>query len=350
MKQPVAIHLVLIAALLIFNGSAHCEATEGMPGAWAEKVSLSGLIEVETGYENLDPDTGSNEESSDIVLATVELGIDADIVKHVSGHILFLYEEDETDLEVDEGIITIDGEDVVPLFISAGQMYVPFGNFNSHFISDPLTLELGETRESAVTAGVHNDYFEISATAFNGDIEKTGDDDMIQTYIINTLFSLPEDRVPNLSLSAGVAYLSNIADSDTLQDQDGVNMASIAEHIDGVSSFISLSIFERFFLEGEFVGALKSFEAGELDFDGGRKMAPKTWNIEAAVAIIEGLEIATKYEGSDDCGALFPEAQFGGVVSAELFEHTFLGVEYLYGKFKNDDERQLLTLQLALEF
>ena len=67
-----------------------------------------------------------------------------------------------------------------------------------------------------------------------------GDDNMIQTYIISTLFSLPEDLVPNLSLSAGAAYLSNIADTDTLQeDIASLNITSIAEHIDAVSSFIS---------------------------------------------------------------------------------------------------------------
>jgi len=62
------------------------------------------------GYENLDIHGGSHQETSDIVLATVELAMDADIVDHVQGHILFLHEEDDTPIEVDEGIITIDGE------------------------------------------------------------------------------------------------------------------------------------------------------------------------------------------------------------------------------------------------
>ena len=270
--------------------------------------------------------------------------------KHVSGHIHFLYEEDETDLEIEEGHITIDGEDVIPLFLRTGKMFVPFGNFNSRFISDPLTLELGETLESAVMVGAHSDNFEIAASTFNGDIDKTGDDNMIQTFVINAQGSLPEDMVPDLSLSAGVAYLSNIADSDTLQDADGVDGAAIDEHVDGLSGFISLSFMERLFLEGEYLGALKSFEAGELAFDDGKKMAPRVWNVEAAVAILDGMEIGAKYEGSDDCGDLFPESQFGGVISAEIFEQTSLGVEYLYGMFKNDDERQIVTVQLALEF
>jgi len=34
--------------------------------------------------------------------------------------------------------------------LTAGQLYVPFGAFETGLISDPLTLEIGETRESTV--------------------------------------------------------------------------------------------------------------------------------------------------------------------------------------------------------
>ncbi|MEE8300436.1 MAG: LbtU family siderophore porin [Desulfatiglandales bacterium] len=157
------------------------EMEEGPPlGAWPDRIELSGLsglIEVEASSEAIDhvDPAVDDERSSDIVLATVELGVDADIAKHVKGHILFLFEEDDTEpIEVDEGIISIDGEDVLPLYLNAGTMYVPFGRFESHFISDPLTLELGETRESAVLGGFANDWVELSLGTFNGDIDETG--------------------------------------------------------------------------------------------------------------------------------------------------------------------------------
>ncbi|MBW1959235.1 MAG: LbtU family siderophore porin, partial [Deltaproteobacteria bacterium] len=126
---------------------------EGILEKWADKITLSGVIEAEAGYEDYDYDNPAtnDEDSSDITLATVELGVDVDITKHVKGHVLFLWEEDDTEpVDVDEGFITLDGADVVPLYLNVGKLYVPFGNFESHFISDPLTLELGETRESAL--------------------------------------------------------------------------------------------------------------------------------------------------------------------------------------------------------
>ena len=62
------------------------------------------------------------------------------------------------------------------------------------------------------------------------------------------------------------------------------------------------------------------------------------------------LEVAVRYEGSDDTNDFLPEAQLGGVVSYGLFENTSLALELLHGEFENNDERELLTAQLALEF
>ncbi len=60
---------------------------------WFKDVEISGLLEVEAGHTN--PYTGGGE--SDIVLATVELGVDAKIYDDwVTAHILALHEDDDT--------------------------------------------------------------------------------------------------------------------------------------------------------------------------------------------------------------------------------------------------------------
>ena len=45
-----------------------------------------------------------------------------------------------------------------------------------------------------------------------------------------------------------------------------------------------------------------------------------------------------------------PEEQYGAVITYSLFENTAIALEYLHGEFENDDERDLLTTQLAVEF
>jgi len=331
---------------------------EGILEKWADKITLSGLIEAEAYYENYDYDTPgkSDDDSSDITLATVELGVDVDITKHVKGHVLFLWEEDDTEpVDVDEGFITLNGADVVPLYLNVGKLYVPFGNFESHFISDPLTLELGETRESALTVGCVNEWMDVSVSAFNGDIDETGEDNHIESYVAAASFSVPEELISNFGIKAGVSYISNIADSDSLQDEDDdgneiIIGSEVKDYVEGLSAFLSISYMDKLFFEFEYLGALDEFEAGELLFDDGKEFQPETWNFELAYAATDRLEVAVKYEGGDDLGDFLPEDQYGVAVTYGLFENTSLSLEYLHGEFENDDERDLVSTQLAVEF
>jgi len=326
---------------------------KGILGKWAERITIGGLIEVEASYEDFDYDDSAedDEKSSDISLATVELGIGIDIVKHVKGQVLFLYEDGE-DIVVDVGIISINGEDVVPLYLNAGMLYVPFGYYETHFISDPLTLELGETREGAVIVGFANDMFDLSLGAYNGAINETDEDnDHIDNFVASAIFSLPEDTVSDLGLTAGASWISDIADSNGLQDVlDEAGTDEIEDYIPGWSAFLSVSFLDKFFFEAEYVVATDNFEESDLGLDPGDKFEPKAWNFELAYAFTEDLEAAIRYEGSDDALNFIPEMQYGAALTYGLFENTSIAVEYLHGKFENDDERDLLTAQLAIEF
>jgi len=134
-----------------------------------EHVKIGGLLEVEAGFNK---DYNDND-ASDITLATAAMHIDVDLHKYVAAHLLFLWEEEDTEpVDLDEGYVVLGNTEYFPLFLQAGKLYVPFGNFESHMISDPLTLELGETRETAAVLGVEYKGFHLSTYAFNGDINE----------------------------------------------------------------------------------------------------------------------------------------------------------------------------------
>ena len=118
-----------------------------------KRLSFSGLLELEAFYA--DPEGGDDE--SDLSLATAQLEISAAVNDSLAGHIVFLHEEDaDQSVEVDEAlvILTCPVEFLYgQLSMTGGKLYVPFGRFESHFITDPLTLDLGETRDTALYAG-----------------------------------------------------------------------------------------------------------------------------------------------------------------------------------------------------
>jgi len=67
-------------------------------------LSFSGAVEVEYGFEN----GYGDEKTSDITLATVELGVEARISDWAVTDVVLLWEEDDTpQVEVDKGTITL---------------------------------------------------------------------------------------------------------------------------------------------------------------------------------------------------------------------------------------------------
>jgi hypothetical protein len=328
-----------------------------------EGVELSGTIEVEANYTDMDYDdpATADEESSDLELATAELGIDVGITDDIKGHLLFLYEDDE-DVVIDEAIIHFRAAEVCepdetctapfPWYASVGKLYVPFGYFESHFISDPLTLELGETRETALVAGLANDWLNVAAGVYNGDVEETNEsDNHIENLVATARLTLPPDLIEGFGLMMGVSYVNSIADSDGLEGDDGVGgaLGTVDDYVGGFSAFASASMMDRVFFEAEYLGAIDDFEDGELAFGAGKR-EPKAWNFELAFAATEDVTLGVKYEGSDDCGDFLPEEQYGAVISYGLAENVGVSLEYLYGEFENDDERNQLTSQLAIEW
>jgi len=315
-------------------------------------IHFSGTVEVEAGYTKIEPAQGDSEDSSDIELAKAELGVDAVITDRVKSHVLFLYEDDE-DVIIDEAYIAINSNAVCepdescksPWYAGAGKLYVPFGAFESHFISDPLTLELGETRETAVLAGIWNDWVNVAAGIFNGDINEVGKDDHIAKYFATGFFNLPEETAPGFGFRTGVSYISDISDSNGLTDfmSEEFSVEEVQAYIQGFSAFISATFAEKFTLEAEYLGALDEYKENP-DFK------PQSWNFEFAFTPIEVLKLAIRYGGSDKTLNFLPDTQYGGCISYGLFENTSLALEYMYGEFENDDKAHTVTAQFAVAY
>ncbi|MCF8037429.1 MAG: LbtU family siderophore porin [Desulfobacteraceae bacterium] len=316
-----------------------------------DAVSVSGLLEAEASYS--DPDDGG--ESSDITLSTMELGLDAALSDYVSGHVLFLREEDDTDpVEMDEGYITLSGGLGSQYRLQAGRFYVPFGNFDTAFVSDPLTLELGETRENSVLGGYSAEFMALSAGVFNGDIDESGEtDDHVEHFFGAADFRLPGQALPGVGITFGISYISSIADSDGLSEQNDFNddgdPVGIEDTVGGVSAYISASALERFFLELEYLAATSDFATGDLtDITGSAH--PRAWHVELAGLIAGSVGAGIQYAGTEDCGGFLPEKRYGAVFFVEPFENTWFGVEYLLDEYENNDESDTATAQLACEF
>ena len=97
-------------------------------------LKVSGVLEVETTHtEGLDD---SQDNASNTSLATFELAMATPINQYADATVTFLYEEQDTPFEVDTASISISAS---PNFnLTFGQVYLPFGAFETHQVNDTL--------------------------------------------------------------------------------------------------------------------------------------------------------------------------------------------------------------------
>lgn len=309
-------------------------------------VTFGGVIEVEATHS--EPESG--DATNDVAVATVELAIAAPISDWVESEIVLLYEEDDTELDVDTAIISVSDPNA-PWFVTAGQFGQPFGRFATNLVSDPLTLELGETYETSLQAGLDIHGFMASAYVFNGDNSK-GSDDQIDNFGLDVGYGMERG---DMAFSLAMGYLNNLGDTDAMQDILG---DTISDYVDGWFASAAVS-FGPMSLIGEYLGAGDNFQASELAWkDGGAQ--PITWNIEAAYAFqmaTKEAQIALGYQGSDEAlGLDLPQNRWLLAFSVGIFDNTQLAFEWAHDEAYSKEDggsgesTNNFTTQVAVEF
>ena len=322
--------------------------------ATASTTEISGLLEAEYGMgDDFDGNSGS-----DIVLATVEIAVDAEISEWFSGHVVLLHEEDDTPFEVDQGYITFGNSFLSSFSISMGQQYLPFGVFETNLVSDPLTLEIGETRESAIVFSYDGTLY-ASFYLFNGDMNEAGGDDSVDSTGFNIGYAFEGESI---NFDVGISYISNLKDSDGLsggiieyREADPVTFpepAEVNEYVAGFAGHLVLEWGSLTFI-GEFVAAMDNFEADELATTDKK---PSATNMEFAYSISDDFGVALAFQNSVDMAGYLPESRFLLGASYALDEKTGIAIELAsdsdYGASDGGtgESASVITVQLATEF
>ncbi len=320
----------------------------GLSTLITDHLNLSGLLEVEASSERQHFKNGNTDSNSDLTLATAQLGLEIEVNEQFGGDLILLFEEDEEGddrVELDEATVNFGAG---AWSGRVGRQYLPFGHFHSHFINDPLTLELGETRETALVAGFDGGNWNLSGFAFSGQADRDGGEDHLND------FGLSLSLTPHESLELGISYLSDLADS-------GAELADDYRHRVGGWSVYAEGNPGPLKLSGEILGATRRFDTTDLDADAnGRGDRPLAWNLEAATNLSETVEVALRLEGSREL-AETPEIQYGAAISWSPIQHVSLSLEYLRGEYDRRfaaldvagsplQSRDLISSQLAIEF
>jgi hypothetical protein len=326
------------------------------------KVRINGLLEAEAfhrkGYSRDDEGNPDRMAESDLALATVALDFHAELNDWARTHILLLWEDGAGPVDVDEAVIALGNPEKFPVAVNAGKLYVPFGVYNSFMIRDPLTLELGETNETAVQIGFEQAGFHGSVYAFNGDVNEAGRDNTINGFGASAGYAFEKDKS---GLKLGVDYLNNLADSDGLTGalEDGaIDITKLNDYVAGLGAHLHLTHGPYTFYS-EYLAALDNFADGELEF-GARGAKPKAWHLEAGYTrelVGKETTFALGYQATAEAVALdLPEKRYLAAMNVSLADGLSWAVEFAHDKDYNledggtGDDANMITTQFALQF
>lgn len=329
MKTQATALAILIASTL----SSTPTLAESTINKFINNTSMEGVIEIEAGFS----DDFSGASSSQIEVATVELVFDSKINKNISSHILLLHEAD-TALEVDEASISIDISNGTT--VTAGQLYLPFGNYETNMISDSLPHEFSEVRETAIQLDYEVGAISSSVYLFNGSVLETGADESIDSFGFNLAYEAD-------NVTVGMSYTNNLTDGDLITDSI-TDPTAVTSYTAGLSiySTASLGSTSVFF---EYVTALDEMIASDLS-NSTVNAEPSTINLEVGFELKDAM-FAIAYQTTDEAAAFdLPESRLMLSYSMDVMKDTSLAFEIASDTDYADENASAITIQLATSF
>lgn len=323
--------------------------------SWVDRIKLNGVIEVEFSYVNNKGNNGVEDKSeTKIELSKVELDFSFNLHKYASAFANILYEGDGID--IDEAAIRLGNTENYPVFLQAGKYVVQFGIYESMFITDPETKNLGETNAGAVSIGFENYGVTASVYSFSQDVDKKDENNKGLNYGVGVAYNFKNILPKNISLFIATSYIDTITGTSAFEDTE---IDEVDDYVGAYSLFGQLDLF-NFTLIGEYVSTTDKFDKNDYQkFD--KNYQPRALNLELGYTFpylnANEMTVALRYE---DVKEMFDTDYnvYGAVVSAEIFKiedlNTLVSLsgEYLHTDFDegNIDKSDSFIVQLTAEF
>ncbi|MDQ3773231.1 MAG: LbtU family siderophore porin [Pseudomonadota bacterium] len=292
-------------------------------------LTASGLLEFEGIFQSFSLSHSSSHPQEDDFTKTLQLGLEISPLSWMRGELIYEYDHDDESNKqtTDEAILALEGGDFE---LELGKLFVPFGEYFSHFVSGPL-LEFGETRTHdwgvTLSYGPH-DRLDLAAFVYEGRARKAGSNAGYWDW------GFAVEASPFESSAFGMSYLSDLADSQERLLTDSSDRYET--RVDALSAYVVFG-FDRCELTAEFVAALDSFKEFGPDKD-----QPSAWNVELASFPRADVQLALRLEGSSELEGA-PRYQGGIALGWRFTNISSVTLESLLGAFKRglaEDSRE----------
>ncbi len=294
---------------------------EAPEDGWFDTVEVSGAVEVEAAHEK----SYAGESSNWLEAATVDVAVAARVNAWTAADVALTMDGDGK-IEVDEAFVTLAPPDSA-LSAIAGRQGLPFGVYESGMVSDPLTMDLGDTAGDAIQLAFDAEGLSAAAFLFKGENDRGGDD-RVENFGVSARYAIEHDGT---SFALGLSWINDIGESGFLSDNDAVGQRGSGMVPGGAASLVA--DFAGMTVIAEYVTAMDEFTPGELSFGpAGKGARPSAWMMEAAYGFELGgrpTTVALGYQGTEEAAGLgLPQTRFLVGFSVELAEALSLGLEW----------------------
>jgi hypothetical protein len=309
---------------------------------------FSGLVEVNASYS----DDWQGTSASDVDLSGAELDSFIEMSHWVSGYMTFLYDNstntsasqnriDNSSLELNQGFILVGDLDQSPLYLSAGQEYMPFGKYSSFMISSPYTKAIGRVKTRAVVAGYRSQEQGMSpfaaAFAYRSAANVGDSNTRIEDGGVNLGLNFDKN---GWSGAVGTSWISQIADSQGLQGNGDVagfaqtdDTENLEHRVGGFDLNANVTHGDVTFIT-EFVQATSEFNEADMMYnDSGAK--PKAVDAEVGYSFNawRPSSLAVGYSKSwQSFGIDLPEEAYLMTYGVSIWKHTLASIELAYNE------------------
>ncbi|NNM58244.1 MAG: LbtU family siderophore porin [Legionellales bacterium] len=336
----------------------------GLPSS-GSLLELSGEVEADTIART----TFNNGNQTDLYVGDAELDMEALMNRWITAFADFAYNNTPNDvgdrvggtIYLDNGFFTVGNLNVTPWRLTVGQLYVPFGQFNSYLISDPINKTLFRTKGQPLLIGYGvpgENGFSGALYTFKGISTQYGTTDLPNPYInqygadANYQFNLGKVKT-----NLGVSYIANVADSfgfqfpgfDDLEfgnqiTGEGFSTSTETEHLQhqvpGVDFRASFGA-GPVTLIGEFDTVTRSFSPQDLSFNGDGA-APMAYHLEGVYSFTINNWASTFSIGHDQSyealGLAVPEMRTSAALNISFWRNTVASLELRHDNQYSEDD------------
>ncbi len=240
------------------------------------------IIEISGGVAGTATQTFSNfsnpQNSGNFGLSTAEIDINAMVGQWATGFMTLGYNSSTSEVFVSRGFVTIGNLDKTPFYLTAGQVYLPFGRYYSGLNTAPLTLSLARIKDQAVILGYAKGNFSMQGYTFSG-INGNTRSTAFHSGGLNANYKIVFN--PDINLNVGSGVISDMTDAGGMQstgasDPQFPGFTSFtgssptypfAHAVPGADAHAEFNFWSNT-LAGEFIGAARSFDAQDLSYNG----------------------------------------------------------------------------------